>query len=71
MPNRMGCALCKKGFVRNGVSCIPCSVNCASCNTAGCIPCDDAFWLNTTSLSCLPFETLTHCTAAADSKSKK
>ena len=61
MTNGMGCALCKQGFVRMGTTCAPCSDNCASCNDDWSGRNDDAFRLNTTSVSCLSFETLTHC----------
>lgn len=53
-----GCALCLDGFYREGTTCVVCPDNRKSCAKGGCRVCDASFWLNTTSLLCESFDTL-------------
>ena len=51
------------GFYRSGTECVACTAHCTTCTNTGCSICDDAFWLEETSLKCRPSSELTHCAA--------
>ena len=44
---------CQTPVIKCGWGFVDCGANCTWCSTTGCTVCDNAFGLNTTSLSCL------------------
>ena len=61
VPGKGGCAICRDGFYRKDTACVECSDNCVTCSNLGCRQCAADHWLDTTSLACESYETLTNC----------